>query len=275
MLACAQRRGVDVQAVLGQIGLGPDALEDVDLRMPESLLFRAWEIVVPQVGDPAFGLRVAEESELGAYDVLDYSLYYSRSVREGLDRFTRFRRILNDSLAVDLAIVDGEARLRRTVPSTPPEDQDLVFAGLLLRLRQMSGVDLSPREVRFEHPAPADLAPWLELFRCRVSFGTAVSVLVLSARDLDLPARTSAPALVRVLERHARDLLARLPSGATFSDRVRHSVARSLSGGPPSLRATAKALHASPRTVQRRLAAEARCGTWSPMRAMPPRGRGG
>ncbi len=255
LLACARRRGVNGNAVLHQLGLRPEVLDDADYRIPEALLFRAWDIVGAQVGDPAFGLRVAEESGLGAYDVLDFALYYSDSVREGLDRLVRFHRINNDSLAMDVVVHHGEARVRRVYSSTPPEDQDLVFAAIYLRIRQMSGVEIRPREVRFQHAAPANPSPWRELFHCPVRFGQPVSVLILAERDLDLPAKAAKPALVKVLERHARDLLARLPPGTAFADRIRHSIARTLSGGPPSLRATAKALHASPRTVQRRLEA--------------------
>ncbi len=55
-----------------------------------------------------------------------------------------------------------------------------------------------------------------------------------------------------VLDRHMRDLMARLPAGDSLVERVHRAVATTLRNQRrPSLQMTAHALKASPRTVQR------------------------
>jgi AraC-like DNA-binding protein len=91
------------------------------------------------------------------------------------------------------------------------------------------------------------------LFRCPVRFGCAQPELVFSADQLALPVKTAKPGLAVVLDRHLRDLIARLPPRGSLYNRVHQAIASTLHRGRPSLAATARALHASPRSLQRYL----------------------
>jgi AraC-like DNA-binding protein len=75
--------------------------------------------------------------------------------------------------------------------------------------------------------------------------------IVLAAASLELHVRTAVPGLARVLDRYLRDLVARLPRQGSRLQRVHDAIARSMHGGRASLRATARQLLASARTVQR------------------------
>jgi AraC-like DNA-binding protein len=107
--------------------------------------------------------------------------------------------------------------------------------------------------VCFTHDAPSDVRPHRALFRSPVRFGCAAPEITFSADQLKLPVRTARPGLAVVLDRHLHELLSRLPAGQTYRQRVEHAIGRTLHAGRPSLAATARALHASPRTVQRQL----------------------
>lgn len=70
---------------------------------------------------------------------------------------------------------------------------------------------------------------------------------------LDLPRRSSAPALIPTMERHLAQLLRDLPSDETFLGRVRRALAEELRRGEPTLERTSARLEMSGRSLQRRL----------------------
>jgi AraC-like DNA-binding protein len=112
---------------------------------------------------------------------------------------------------------------------------------------------IRPRQVRLAHP-PYAAQEHKRIFGCTVRFGASRAEMVLDAADLALTIRCAKPGLVEVLDRYACDLLSHLPStGASYVDRVRHHVTKSIRHGAPTLQAVSRAMRASPRTVQRRL----------------------
>src|SRR6202044_3527038 len=104
--------------------------------------------------------------------------------------------------------------------------------------RQLTGADLSLREVGFAHAAPADITPHAELFRARLRFGSAANELVFAAKDLGLPVRTANPGLNKILVRYMTELLKRLPKDDSFIERARSAVAHRLVCGRPTLETT-------------------------------------
>jgi AraC-like DNA-binding protein len=252
MMTFARTRGVEVEALLHEIGLSASALDDYDHRIPEAARARMWIEAAEQSRDPSFGLHVAERSQVGAYDVLDYSLYFSSTLREAIERLMRFHRVLCDAWAFKFTVQGGAVRLRR-VERTPPAEAEAVFAGLTLRARALTQAG-APREVRFAHAAPADTAPHEAMFQCPVRFGRPASEIVFDAKDLALPVRTANPGVDRILDRYMTEILERLPKNESFVERARAAVSRTLRSAPPTLERTARELHASPRTLQRKLA---------------------
>ena len=97
------------------------------------------------------------------------------------------------------------------------------------------------------------MRPVSSLFGCPVQFASVSSELVFDARELALPVRNANSGLAAVLDRHMQDVLDRLPHTDEFVHRVHQVVAKALHGGNATLAATARALHTSTRTVQRRL----------------------
>jgi AraC-like DNA-binding protein len=253
MLEFARTRGVDVDALLAELELPSASFDDLDFRIPETLRDRAWRKAASAAGDSAFGLHVAQHAKVGAFEVLDYALSYSATLEEGLERMLRFHRLLTDALEVKLDVRGSEAHLRRMIPDPERHQNESVLAVIVLHSRVVTGRDIVPRRVRFTHPTPDDVAPHAALFRCPVEFGRPFAEIVFEASDLALPALRSDPALTRLVDHYMAEHLARLPELDTFVHRVKGIIAQSLSGGRPTLRSTARALRASPRSVQRRL----------------------
>jgi AraC-like DNA-binding protein len=256
VLVYARTRGVDVEALRLELGLPASALDDPEYRLSERTSARVWQEAAARSGDPAFALHVVEHSAVGAFDVLDFALWCSATLRELIDRTVRFHRVLCDSLAPVLDVRGSVARLR--LQGDPePHSAEALFALIVVRARELAAAGFAPREVKFAHPAPLDPSPYVTLFACPVRFGSAASELVLDASALRLPLRTACPGLAVVLDRYMTRIVSRLPSSTSFTDRVRKVVGETLQAEQrPTLRSTAKALKASQRTVQRRLLGE-------------------
>jgi AraC-like DNA-binding protein len=253
MLSFARSRGVDVDDLLRRMNVPGAALDDYDLRISEADRLLAWT-EVPRLADhDHFGLEAALQAPVGAYDVLDYAMKFSSTVEDALDRIQRFHRVLCDAWGLHRFIADGVVHLWPQV-TTPRHEIEHALAILVLRARQHSARDVVPLEVRFSHAAPGDLGPYASIFRCTVRFECARTELLFPAKDLEAPFRSAEPGVNRILDRYMGEIVAQLPKGGSFLERARVEVADQLIAGRTSLASLAERFHASPRTVQRRLA---------------------
>jgi AraC-like DNA-binding protein len=249
--------GIDVDAVLDSAGTDAAALNVADARIPHELALAVWREAVRRSGDEDFGIHAAEQIRPGAFDVLDYAIRSSATMREGLERLVRYHRILHDAAAVRLRVTGDRAELTHTLPGDPAalprHVSEFIAAAWLVVARQATGVDIAPIEVRFRHPPPANLEAHRRLFRAPIRFNQAVNGLVLRRELLDTPLLKSDPGLCAVLDRHARELLERVPRATALRDRVRQLAAPTLSTGAPRTATIARTLHMSRRTLQRQL----------------------
>jgi AraC-like DNA-binding protein len=252
LLSHARRAGLDLAWLYRELGIAPSALANTEARLPATTVQRIWSRLAVASGDEAFGLHLAERSDDDDFEILDYLVYFSSTVREALARIARFYRLVADDTAIRI-VQDGDvARVVRVFCGTMAEQQDAYFALVCMRLRSATQRRLVPREVRFEHPplARRELAAF---FGCPIRYGCDFSELIFASADLDLPIHAAKPRLAGLLERYAAELLARLPASASYPDHVRRAIASVIRCGQPTLQAIAREMHASPRTVQRRL----------------------
>jgi AraC-like DNA-binding protein len=243
---------MDIDPILASAGLTAKMIDEYDHRISEATRRRVWREAAERTHDDALGLHVASTARIGAFDVLDYSLSLSATYRDALEHFRLFHRLVCDAWAFTF-VESGSLVHLRCSETAPRHEAEAMLVVVLVRGRLLTGHDIVPHEVRFAHPAPRDTAPHAAVFRSRVRFGCAPSEIVFAAADLALPVRTANPGLNAILERYMTELLARLPKDESFVERARAAVAHRLVCGRATLETTARALHASPRTVQRKL----------------------
>ena len=257
ILAQLERDRGDAQPILRALGLARDQLLDHELRVPESVHLRVWQMASVAARDPYFGLRVAQHAKLGSYDVLDYATHWSVNLQDALCRVVRFHRLLSDRHALEERRSAHGTSYRRREPASAVHGQecDCFFATIALRAGLLLGRQLKLKGVRFSHAAPSDAKQYREIFGTEPTFGSTTNELMFRHRDLRARARAPNPQLAKLLDRYAAEMLSRLPALGDVVAQLRFAVMRGLSSGQVRLESIARAQRKSPRTLQRALAA--------------------
>ena len=242
-----KREGIDVQWPIEQ-----------GTRLPYEVVDRVRAKAAADSGDPYFGLRSARFVHPGFLGALGYAFLASNNLRTAFERMHRYIRVLNDkgqflleekgdwlrvSLLVAEASVDAQTR----------DDSQLAYAVTLCRMN--AGQEFKPMEVTFRHAAPADPAPYDELFRCPVVFDAPHNSILVSVQDIDRLLPSANPILAQMNERVVIQRLAQLDRD-DIPNRVRAAIMEQLPSGNVTDESVAEALHMTSRTLHRRLKAE-------------------
>ncbi len=251
--------GADVDAVFARAGIAREGLDDPERRLPREKMLVLWEAACQATGDPAFGLHLAEQITPGSFDVLEYIARSSSTLGDALAQVARYVRLLDD--VGEIAILRSEAANEVTIVPRltdgwpiPSQVMEGILAVTIRMGRELTGDStLVPRAVELRHAAPPDTREHTRIFGVPVRFGAPRNGMTFSVAQLALPVVKADPALSAILDRHAQELLRRMPPVGTFSQRVRAHLAAELRSGDPALEPIARKLRMSTRTLRRRL----------------------
>jgi len=183
-------------------------------------------------------------------------LAHQRTLRDALAAVTRYRHLLNDAISLGIEEAGPLVIVREEVlveHGRPAGRQAIELAiGVVFRMfRALLGSDWKPRDVRFTHPAPPDLAVHRRVFGAHVRFDAGFNGIVCEARDLDRPNPSADPAMAG----HALRYVESLPGAQqpSLAQEVRRSILVLLPRGRASIEQVAQALGTHPRMIQRTL----------------------
>jgi AraC-like DNA-binding protein len=192
--------------------------------------------------------------------VLGYAWLSSSTLRTGLGRAVRYSRLVGERGVTEIEDTRQGLKVRfsakRGNPAVVPVAAvfvDIVIALLLDLCRLNAGAALRPvaATLRRRKPEPADA--YERFFGCRVQFGAEENAFVLSREDADRPLPSANRQLAAAFDKMLTEELARLDKADVVS-RTRAAVLEQLSSGEGTADDTAKQLHMSSRTLQRKLA---------------------
>lgn len=265
VLRHARRRGLDVDALLDAYRLSPSIEREPIAGLPTDTVRALAEEVSERLGEPDLGVHLAIELERGSYGVLEFAVRSASSLREALDRFARYQRMLNDLVEITLLAENGWTTIIERFPGQPEgggkHGNEFALAAILAIARQISGRQVKPRRAWLAHVAPAAASSGGLFGRFlgtdRIEHGAGYNALEMADEDLDLPVISADPSLLSVMDRVAPLLApprADVRDAATIA-RARDAIADSLHEGPPSLVDLAKRISSSARSLQRELQA--------------------
>ncbi|WP_394829572.1 AraC family transcriptional regulator [Pendulispora albinea] len=209
-------------------------------------------------GKPALGFYLGFQMRISAHGFLGFAAMTSATTRDAIQLAAQFAPTRTSALAFRLC-VDGD------VASVVIDEQadfgtarDVVIPAILIGLWQIANA-LTGRELRgsadLAFPEPDYFAKYAHLFPA-VRFGQPVNQLVFDATILDLPLTMADPAARRLAVEQCERALDALGGDGRLIGRVRSLIPRK-DGGFRSLDEVASELRLSPRTLKRKLAAQA------------------
>jgi AraC-like DNA-binding protein len=257
VLDAASNCGLSAEELLRAIHLDPAGLEEVDKRIPHEQFCALWQEITRRASHSSIGLQMAEAFRVKSWDVLGYAMNSSANLEEAFERLVRYSRLRHTGVEFTFNGQDGVARLTMAIPHDPlPLNSafcEWIGTHFVLISRRLTGLDLVPLMMGFQHSKPDDLSAYDRLFRAPLQFDQPVNEMRLDAKFLQYPLVQADLGLSAVLDRYAEELLAKLPKSESFLDTVRQILSQGLRGGDPSLTAIAKQLGYAPRTLQRKL----------------------
>jgi len=256
-LARQHGNGAAVEDVHERLGLTPAEFNDPDTRIPVQLAADQLKYAVAKSGCRDLGLLAARLVDSAHLGISEYLARSRPTLREALESGAHYVRLIGDG-AYHRLDIEGDLAYARVWfdPQLVLHEAtyEFVLALGVLRARRLTRLpELTPLEVHFPHPEPADTTRHRELFGCPCRFGMPITQVILSADALRAPLADAEPALGRLLERQADAMLRDLPDSTALSDRV-----RSLLQGEADLRRAsvshiARRLGMSVRTLARKL----------------------
>jgi AraC-like DNA-binding protein len=195
--------------------------------------------------------------DAGTLQIFDFMARSSLTTLDALERCVRYQGLLHEACALRIEVASHEVVLELGIRDGLPFPRQVSEFFMASLFQALYRLQVPPEgRARFAHSAPLDATPYAAFFKVPVEFGTARHEAVFPLDALLLPLPSPDAALASALEKHAAEMLARIPRAGQVSERVRAQLLHHLPSGEPSLVILAKQLNMSERTLRRRLAAE-------------------
>ncbi|MEJ2385520.1 MAG: AraC family transcriptional regulator [Xanthomonadales bacterium] len=248
--------GIDPAPVFREGGIDPEMLFDSGARVPlerfQDLNVRAQDLS----GDPYFGLKSARYARPVHLGALGFAWLASSSLRCAFERLSRYSRVIQDKLMVELED-DGalfRVRVDARIPTLrEPIREDGQLSVILRFCRTIAGEDFNPARVFFRQPEPENTAFHYELFRCPIEFGAAATGMDIRREDADRRLAGSNEELASLNEHIVVKYLAHREK-SDIVNQVKATIIDALAEGQVTEQIVADALHMTARNLHRRLA---------------------
>lgn len=257
-MALLEARGVDTNALLHSVGIGPELLAQDFARVTseqlEGFLGGLWR----STGDEVFGLG-SQPVPLGSFRLLAYGTSGMTTLGGVLERIGRFQVALPGLPEVLVSTEPGGARVRVgfDIDYDPEPVAILVDTLLVLAHGYLSWLVGSPIEligVEVPYPPEPDLAGHQRLLAAPVTYGARHPSLLLDPGLLHAPILRGDSEIGEFFRHAPVHMLTRQGGRATLTARVRSLFAQQQPGvPPPTVDQISAELAMSPQTLRRRL----------------------
>src|SRR5260370_41885344 len=227
--------GVDPTELLRRADLPLTLFRTGQILVSTEQLFALWQGIGELSGDPAIGLKLADQVPVAQHHPASIAAHHARNFRDGLQRMARYK-LLCCSEEMRMTEQGNECVLEFNWLLSREQVTgfllDAAFASMLHLGTRGTGVRIRP--LRIELRQPAEHREIHERsFGCPIKFRAARNAIVFRRSDLDLPFITYNADLVAMLSPQIDRELARKKSELTIAGRVKWGLMRLLGGRPP------------------------------------------
>jgi AraC-like DNA-binding protein len=260
LLEYLENEGFDLKTILDPVGIPQSALEDTTTRFPKRKFQALWHVASEVTGDPAIALRVSTMVKANTLGIIGYLASASESRRNAFELVKGLTPLLWEDVECDLESGGEVAFIRCRTGSSPQASHFTTeyAVGLTVTMsRVLGGGRSDPLEARFSHSAPAYADEYERILRLPIRFDAGEDGVLFPISMMDSLNPSADAALRQLLERYAADQLAKLPTSARFSQRIRACILSMLPLGGLTADTVAAQFSMSNRTLRRRLQEEA------------------
>lgn len=248
---------LDGPALCREMGVDVQRTRDPNYRIPVAVMTPLWRKAVQLCGDPAFGLRVAEQVSPTTFHALGFASLASRNFQEVAQLIMNNVSVISEVAKVSLEMKGDQIWFGLDVLEDGPEVSDEAidaFIGALIFVgRRFVGVDLPLLEIRLRRPDPGCAGVFERFFGVPIHFSSERNVLIgpLSAAFQLMPGYN--PALVEANEKLLKEYQAARTQ--TLTAQVEQQI-KALLPDEPVQALVAQRLNMSVRKLQRQLEKE-------------------
>ena len=265
-VAAAQAGGLTAAEIVANLGWPTDALAPTRDSLTVAEYIALLDAGARLADDAVFGLHVGLQARLSTYPFYGLVVCACTTLREAFAQTRRYEGLAHDLGRSRLEEHAGIATYYWDSPwlaaCTPTEARhlcDSVLAGILTFVSWLAHERMPVLEIGLPcaAPEPAVRAAHAQVFATTVVYGVPAAYGRFDAALLDRPVPNADPSMLKVLRRHADELLAarlRETAEPRIVVDVRREVAAQLANERARLDDVALALNLSPRTLQRKLA---------------------
>ena len=252
-----KRWGITADELLDGTGLASEALADPRVRVPIGTIVVILERARELTGEPCYGIFLGLQMRVSAHGYLGAAALVASTMREAIQLSIQFMPLVTTALSLRLRVEGRDASLIVEEHADFGPARDSILLAALIGMSQIGESLTGRRLVGFADlamPQPA-YAERLKLMDKRIRFAQPVNRLFFEASMLDTPYKMADPVALLAARDQCERILAALAQTPRVTARVRGLMSRD-KGQSPSLRTVAAAMHVSPRTLKRQLAAE-------------------
>ena len=257
MLRAGEQAGIDPRQSMQAVNITPAMLDDVDTRVAIELETALWDFLVESSDDDFFGLHAGGSLQAGEFDVMDYAIRSSATLRQALENAIRYNRLLHDvaqfELVEDANTAEFQHYFSNDLSGASWQASDFTLASIVKIGRALTGDKWRHFRINFQHGKPADTSEYEKVFACPLYFNCDRNGVSFDKSLLAAEIAGSDPPLHQLLCRHADELLAKLPQANSVIDQVRKHLTTAIRAGDFGIEVIAEALNTTPRSLQRRL----------------------
>jgi len=243
--------GYDKAALLSAAGVTAAQLENPDGRVPCMSIPASIGLAMRTRPTTNLGIKVAAQTPIGAFQLLDYLIVTCENVGQGVRQFARYLRLSEAPFSVEIHDAEDPVRVIYVgIQDSFTAEFEIALA--IFHLRREAESELQPEYACFTH-APDDLNEAEQLLGCPMRTQRPWLGLALSRQSWELPLRRRDVVLQSLLLRNADEIADRLPKPNDVVSDVRRILLTRLTQGDSNIESVARSMGTSVRSLQRRL----------------------
>ena len=246
--------GVDADEVLKRAKLPPESLYEANLRTAFSAQPLFWQAAVELSGDPAIGLHLGEHSPVYRGQILEYLMLSSDTFGDGIQRITKYQRLISDALHCNLVVGDSACLVNQFAQPQYATSHlaEAMVQGLINLFKSVTDNNFHPQSIAFRHRPNTSPEEYQRIFNCPVEFDAANFRLEFDPDILNYRSLHAEPELLNMQLQVADRSIALLDQQEMVAD-VRRQIAALLENEEPTLQTVACRIGTSERQLRHQL----------------------